>query len=185
MSLTKQSRRGRPRGKEYPQPDNLTKGFLIAQFGKIGASEEMVVVFQCPYRTIDQLQKSRVLRQVLNVVERDRKQWDAEISQIIGQKIVAGDHHFFRRMADAVEAVSQTKFEHVKSPRYHALDYKLSCYAQGIHFTQKGLRPYLGSKGVSIDSSTLSKIYRWASGAKLYLLPLIPSALGVKPKRSG
>lgn len=169
-------RRGRPRGKVFPQQDNLLKGRLVATYGKIGESEEMVIATCCPHSYIHDDEKNKELRQL-------RETWNCDIGSIIGQKIISRDHEFFRRMADSVEALA--KFNGSASPtRSHAVWYKIICHLQHEPFTLMGLRNYYEERGRKVDSSTLSKIYRWAKSAEVAKVHMIPPAL-MKAKKSG
>jgi hypothetical protein len=45
-------KRGRPKGKLYPQPRTIEEAFDIAISGKLGASEAMALLRDCPYLTL-------------------------------------------------------------------------------------------------------------------------------------
>lgn len=48
---------GRPRGKSYPEPHTTSDGFDVAAYGKIGGTEAMAIVRDCPYTTIDYIRR--------------------------------------------------------------------------------------------------------------------------------
>jgi len=50
-------KRGRPRGKKFPQPHTTAEGFDIATYGKIGGTEAMSIIRDCPYPTINFIAK--------------------------------------------------------------------------------------------------------------------------------
>ena len=95
-------KRGRPRGKVFPQPDNVFKGLWIAKHGQIGASAAMQIVVLCPYWVIRRIEKlpaeKRSVRdkQALELRRRILKKWNSAIGRIVGEKIAAGDYPFFR-----------------------------------------------------------------------------------------
>ena len=177
------TKRGRPKGKKYPQPHNIYEGMWVASFGKLGASQAMRVILFCPFSEIDRIQeippKSRTRwdKQILRWDLRYLKKWNREIGTVVGQRIAARDHDFFRQIADALEEVS--KENHLpcdKDRRHLALDHKLDCHIDGKPFNLKGLRDVYRRNGVKIDSSTLSKLYRWAQSAEWRKIPrtLVP-----------
>ena len=167
--------RGRPSGRVFPQQDNWVKGRLVAQYGKIGESDEMVIVAFCPSYIHDD-SKFKELMAI-------REKWDREIGSIIRQKIISRDHEFFRRMADAVKA--KAEFKGVASPsRSHAVWCRIICRIEHQPFTLSGLRNYYKKCGHMVDSSTLSKMYHWAKSAEVAKVHRIPPAL-MKSKNSG
>jgi len=129
--------RGRPKGKKYPQPDDLFDGYWIAKFGQLGASEPMQVILVCLYADFNRLQirpptiyvdrsgllperpnfhqrKTRLPRNCTGEDEDRREaalrhlhQWNHEIGTVVWQRIVAGDHEFFRQLANGLEEVSK------------------------------------------------------------------------------
>jgi hypothetical protein len=173
-------KRGRPRGKVFPQPDNVFKGSWTAEHGQIGASAAMQVVVLCPYQEIRRIEKlppekrSVLDKQALELRRRYLKKWNSEIGQMIGEKIAAGDQAFFRELAAVVESLSDKRRQLHSARRYLALEYKLDCDVWGETFTLKGLRDYYTRHKHKTDSSTLSKIYRWAKSADWRKLPAIP-----------
>jgi hypothetical protein len=50
-------KRGRPPEKSYPKPHTSAEGFDTAVYGKLGASEAMSLLRDCPYPTIEYIQK--------------------------------------------------------------------------------------------------------------------------------
>jgi hypothetical protein len=167
-------KRGRPRGKVFPQPDNLFKGFWNADFGKIGSSVAMEIVMMCPHA--DSRRKLR--RGVL-------KKWNSEIGQMVGEKIASRDHAFFDDLATAIETLNKNENPH-SIERSIALDYKLRCELSHQPFTLKGLRADYRRRGkekMAEDSSKLSKIYRWAKSAEWRKLPAIPEAVRTGGKK--
>jgi hypothetical protein len=166
--------RGRPKGKKYPQPRTTAEGFDTAISGKVGSTEAMGVIRDCPYPSIKFIEEidpqrrdifdNKFLRWVPQVAEA----WALRIGPIIGQKIASGDGEFFRQLADAVEEFSNTERQ-VESPRrYLAIACKSDCEAARVPFTRKALRKYYDRHyaGQSIDSSALSKLFKWAQSAK-------------------
>jgi hypothetical protein len=164
-------KRGRPPGKAYPEPVSAIQGLWIAGYGKLGASEAMLVVQLCPHRDIEKIERiplekrNRWHKQILRNARRYLQKWNREIGTIVGQRIVAGDHDFFRQLADVVEKFSSSDQRIRKDHRSLATSHKLDCDADGEPFTLKGLRDYYKRNGHRIDSSTLSKMYRWARSA--------------------
>jgi hypothetical protein len=168
-------KRGRPRGRKYPQPETTDEGFDIATYGKIGGSEAMDIVRDCPYRTINFIaevpskHRGRAEKKLLKFAPKLEEWWALRIGPIIGQKIASGDGEFFRQLANVVEEFSKVEGA-IESPRrYLAIAYKFACDAQSILFTRKGLRDFYNRccPGEKIDSSTLSKQFKWAQSAKV------------------
>jgi hypothetical protein len=130
-------KRGRPPEKSYPKPHTSAEGFDTAAYGKLGASEAMSLLRDCPYPTIDFIQKrdpknrDRVDRKLLKLAPKLQERWLHRIGPIIGKKIVAGDAEFFRQLGNAVE-----KFSRIAEPqsfrRYLAISCKLYCDATGV-----------------------------------------------------
>jgi hypothetical protein len=174
-------KRGRPRGKVFPQPDNVFKGLWIAKHGQIGASDAMQIVVLCPYQEIRRIEKlpaeKRSVRdkQALELRRRYLKKWNSEIGRMVGEKIAAGDYPFFYELATAIESLTNKNDVPYSVERLLALDYKLDCDIWGQTFTLKGLRAHYVLRGKGkIDSSKLSKLYRWAKSAEWRQLPAIP-----------
>jgi hypothetical protein len=166
---------GRPPEKSRPEPQTIGEGTDIAVYGKLGASEAMAFVRDCPYPTIDYIQRKasrkrdRVDKDYLRGAPEFAEQWARRIGPIVGKKIVAGDGRFFRELADAVEECSKSIRPIEDLRRYLAIQYRLICYANDLAFTSKGLRDYYRryNPGDNVDSSTLSKIMKWARSAQL------------------
>jgi hypothetical protein len=166
-------KRGRPPVKSYPQPHTIADGYDIAIYGKIGASEAMGIIRDCPYPTTEFIRidsphsraqvGTKYFRSALNFADG----WALRIGPIIGQKIASGDSEFFRQLADAVEKFSEGE-ENMETRRYLAIGYKGTCDRMGVPFTRKGLRNYYNCycPGQTIDSSTLSRLFKWAQSAK-------------------
>jgi|SRR2546428_821574 len=182
------TKRGRPRGSKYPQPDNIFKGMWSAQFGKIGAAAAMHIVIKCPHREIRYLESlppdmmsTKWDKQRLKRTHRDLKNWNPEVGQLIGEKIASGDSAFFHELALAIEAISKGGRSQTHSVRrYLALERKLACDLWGEPFTLKALRDYYALHKHKIDSSTLSKIHQWAKSAEGWRkLPDIPDQQAV------
>jgi hypothetical protein len=112
--------------------------------------------------------------------------WALRIGPIVGQRIASGDGEFFRQLANAVEEFSKVGGAIESRSRYLAIEHKLACDAQGKPFTRKGLRDYYNRHcpGETIDSSTLSKRFKWAQSAKLSNEDLIQE-LGPPRRRLG
>jgi hypothetical protein len=168
-------KRGRPPGKKYPQPHTTAEGFDIATYGKIGGTEAMSIIRDCPYpainlfRQIDPRYRGKLDKKFLKWAPELAERWALRIAPIIGQKIAAGDGEFFRELANAVEEFSNVKGAIESRRRYLAIQYKFYCDAHGIPFTRKGLRDYYKHccPGEEINSSTLSKQFKWAQLAKV------------------
>jgi hypothetical protein len=166
-------KRGRPVGKKFPEPHTLDQGFDIATFGKIGASQGMAFVRDCPCATIDWIRKkvpgkrSRAeklfLKRGPDVIEK----WAIRIGPYLCEKIAAGDSKFFREVAHALEERREGRtIEDFR--RYLAMQYRFNChYIDNKLFTSKGLLAYYRRHNHKIDSSTLSKIMRWVLSAEL------------------
>lgn len=169
-------KRGRPPGKSYPEPHTSAEGFDIAIYGKLGASEAMSLLRDCPYPTIDFIQKKdpkkrdlldeKLLRWAPKFIEA----WLRRVGPILGEKIAAGDSEFFRDLGKAVEKFSKSNRPADKFflRRLLAIECKLHCDATGTPFTCKVLLDHYRRRAPEhkIDSSTLSKIRRWARPAK-------------------
>jgi hypothetical protein len=182
-------KRGRPRGKVFPQPDNVFKGLWIAGHGQIGASAAMQIVDLCPYQEIRRIEKLPVEKRsvrdkrALELYRRYFKKWNPEIGRIVGEKIAAGDYTFFRELATAIESLTNKKHPY-SLERLLALEHKLGGDIWGQPFTLRGLRAYYRRRGIKkIDSSKLSKLYRWAKSAEWRKLPAIPPGMLVKNER--
>ena len=168
-------KRGRPRGKKFPQPHTTAEGFDIAIYGKIGSTEAMGLIRDCPYPAINFMGKiepkyrGKTDKKFFKWAPTFTKDWALRIGPIVGQKIASGDAEFFRQLANAVEEFSNAKGAIESRSRYLAIEHKLVCDAHGKPFTRKGLREYYNRHcpGETIDSSTLSKRFKWAQSAKL------------------
>jgi hypothetical protein len=166
---------GRPQGKKFPQPKTTAEGFDIATYGKIGGTEAMSVIRDCPYPTInfinarDPQQRDKVDKRFLKLAPKLEASWARRIGPVIGQKIANGDGEFFRQLADAVEKFSEVGGAIESRRRYLAIEHKVACDAQGIPFTRKGLRDYYNRHipGEEINSSTLSKLLKGAQSARV------------------
>jgi hypothetical protein len=168
-------RRGRPPEKSRPQPQTMREGTDIAVYGKLGASEAMAFLRDCPYLTIDYIQKmpsrkrDRVDKEYLRRAPEFTENWARRVGPILGKKIAAGDGNFFRELGKAVEERSKDIRPIEDFRRYLAIQYRLICYARGVPFTSKGLRDYYRRYNPrdNVDSSTLSKIMKWARSVQL------------------
>lgn len=184
-------KRGRPPVKSYPQPQTLREGLEIAAYAKLGSSRVMAILRHCPYWSINRVQKTAVknrtkedkelLSRELAYLER----WEHEIGVIVGQRIAAGDVEFFHQLGDALERSREgisvdfargtsardcVRFEgqidNVR--RFLAISHRWDCYMMTVPFTSKGLRDYYRRYNQNMDSSTLSKMWRWARSANDY-----------------
>ena len=90
-------KRGRPRGKVFPQPDSLFKGFWTADFCKMGSSVAMEIVMMCPHAEIRRIQSlppdklSKTDKQSLKLRRAVLKKWNFIMGQIVGEKIASDD----------------------------------------------------------------------------------------------
>jgi hypothetical protein len=167
-------KKGRPKGKAYPKPHTSAEGFDTAIYGKLGASEAMSLLRDCPYPTIDFIRKSdpkirdRVEKKLLKWAPKLEEGWLRRIGPTLGKKIAAGDGKFFRELGDAVEEFAKSYRPVDSIRRYLAIECKLYCDAMGEPFTCKRLCDYykVNSPGDVIDSSTVSKLRRWALSVK-------------------
>ena|SRR6516165_2035707 len=168
-------KRGRPPGKKFRQPQTTAEGFDIATYGKVGGTEAMSVIRDCPYPTInfikaiDPQHRGKVDKRLLKWAPKLQDTWALRIGPIIGQKIAEGDVEFFRQLADAVEEFSDASGAVESRRRYLAIQHKLACDAQGIPFTRKGLRDHYNRHipGEEINSSTLSKLFKGAQSTRV------------------
>jgi hypothetical protein len=173
-------KRGRPPGRKFPQPDNIFKGLWNADFGKLGTSTAMHIVIMCPYREISRIEKlppkkrSAWDKRALALRKRYLKKWNTEMGQMAGKKIAAGDYTSFREFAAAIEILEDKNQQPHSARRSLALEYKADCDAWGVPFTSKGLGDFYRRRKHKIDSSALSKMYRWAKSALYRKLPAIP-----------
>jgi hypothetical protein len=84
-------KRGRPKGKSYPEPQTSAEGFDIALYGKLGASEAMSLLRDCPYPTIDFIKKKapktrdRVDKKLLKLAPKIAERWLRRIDPSLGQ----------------------------------------------------------------------------------------------------
>jgi hypothetical protein len=187
-------KRGRPKGKAYPKPLTSAEGFDIARYGKLGASEAMSLLRDCPYPTIEFIRKSdpktrdRVEKKLLRYAPKLEERWLRRVGPILGKKIADGNGQFFREFGNAVAEFSKLHRQVDSIRRYLAIDCKLHCDATDRPFSCKALRDYYKrhNPGDEIDSSTVSKIRRWALSVKLSNEDLIqlfgPPRIKVRPE---
>jgi hypothetical protein len=167
-------KRGRPRGRKYPPPQTTAEGFDIATYGKIGGTEAMDLIRDCPYLTSDYIRKKdrkrrdRVDNEYLRRESEFAEKWAHRIGPVLGKHIAAGNGDFFRQLADAVELCSSESWPIESDRRYLAMEYKLLCYVTGISFNRAGLRAHYKHRNPKdkFDSSTFAKIFKWAQSAK-------------------
>jgi hypothetical protein len=184
-------KRGCPPVKSYPQPQTLREGLEIAAYGKLGSSEVMAILRHCPYWNINRVQWTAVKnrtkegKELLSRELPHLERWENEIGVIVGQKIAAGDSEFFRQLGDALERSREGisvdfsrgtaaqdcvrfdgQIDNVR--RFLAISHRLDCYMTRVPFTSKGLRDYYRRYNQNMDSSTLSKMWRWALSADDY-----------------
>jgi hypothetical protein len=168
-------KRGRPSGPKYPHPHTTSEGTDIAVYGKIGGTEAMAIVRHCPYSKVDWIkrkkrrERDRFDREYLKRAPEFAEQWAIKIGPLLGKRIVEGDAKFFHELAEAVEKYSQDPYPIENFRRYLAMQHRFESYIRGIPFTSKSLREYyrLQNPRDIIDSSTLSRMFRWARSAKL------------------
>src|SRR6266436_5895509 len=132
-------KRGRPKGKSYPEPHTTAEGFDIAICGKLGGSEAMALLRDCPYLMIDFLQKrdpkycdivdEKFLKRLRKSVPKLAEKWLRQIGPILSKKIAAGDSEFFRELGDAVDEFVRESRQIESVRRYLAMEYKLFCSA--------------------------------------------------------
>ena len=167
-------KRGRPQGKKYTLPHTIAEGFDIATYGKIGGTEAMSILRDCPYPTIRFVEDKHPTERYphenyfCRLAPELAAAWARRVGPIIGQKIASGDVEFFRQLANAVEESSKTEREIENPLRYLAIAYKrMLCDLAGIPFTRKGLGNFYRSEcpGQIIRSSTLSKLFKWAQSS--------------------
>jgi hypothetical protein len=108
-------------------------------------------------------------KKFLKVAPEFAEMWALRIGPIVGQKIAAGDARFFYELGNAVEEFSKVKGAVESRRRYLAISYRLLCDGREMLFTRKGLRDYYNRccPGEEINSSTLSKLFKWAQSAKV------------------
>jgi hypothetical protein len=165
---------GRPRGKTYPEPDTISKAVDTAIYGKIGASEAMALLRDSPFETLDYIKRkppkkrNAVDREYLRRAPEFIERWWRRAGQTLCEKIASRDVGFFRDLADSLEELSNDAPSIDSVRRLIAAEYKLFCEARNLPFTSGGLREYYGRRnpGDIIDSSTLSKMVRWARPAR-------------------
>jgi len=172
-------KRGRPLGKKYPQPDNIFKAMWNVEFGKLGVSAAMHIAIMCPYRDYLVLGggRTQVVFFKKNKERRYREKWNSEIGKMVGEKIAAGDYTFFHDLAAAIETLTDQSAKPHSIQRLLALEHKFDCELCGQPFTLKGLRAFYNRHrkvGTDIDSSQLSRFYRWAKSAQCRMLPVVP-----------
>lgn len=149
-------KRGRPCGKVYPPPANIFEGIWNAQHGKIGISEPMPIAMFCPYRMIEHDKRTPREKELLKRLERapwDEKlvkqlrryfrNWDCATGSVIGQKIAAYDHQFFRQLGDSVKELAGEEPEARSPARLFALEYKLLCFSRREPFSLKAAQKLL------------------------------------------
>src|SRR5436309_14969216 len=106
-------KRGRPKGKSYPKPRTTAEGFDTAIYAKLGASEAMSLLRDCPYPTIDFIRKSdpkthdRIEKKLLKCAPKLEERWLRRVGPTLGKKIADGDGQFFREFGNAVEEFSK------------------------------------------------------------------------------
>jgi hypothetical protein len=161
-----------------------------AKFGKIGLSPAMHIACMCPYYDTSRIEKlppekrSAYDRRVLKLARGYVRKWNPAMGQIVGEKIAAGDYTFFEDLAAATKNLADKGREHHSIRRYWALEHKLDCETWGAPFTLKGLRRHYAEREHKIDSSTLSKMYRWARSADWHKLPLLPTSEDERPENA-
>jgi hypothetical protein len=85
-------KRGRPSGKKFPQPHTTAEGFDTATYGKIGGTEAMGLIRDCPYPAIsligeiDPKHRSQVDKKFLKFAPKLARSWALRIGPIIGHK---------------------------------------------------------------------------------------------------
>jgi len=167
-------KRGRPPEKSFPAPRTVEQGIDTAVYGKIGASEGMAFVRDCPCATIEHIKKkpakerSRAEKEFLKRAPEFTEKWAIRIGSLLGRKIVTGDGQFFRDVASAAEECCKESHPFVSIRRYLAMQYREDCWVSNTPFTSKGLREYyrLNNPGEAIDSRTLSRMMKWAQSAE-------------------
>jgi hypothetical protein len=169
--------RGRPSGKVFPQSNDHSTALYIAGLGSLGASDGMRFADVCFSTALHLLKTKSPSRN-----DRKRRRWTTprpsrqlsnEIGTVVWQRLLAGDHAFFDQVAKILNGFEQlsTKKPALERRRSLALDYKWQCEFMGQPFTERGLADWYKRKGHSIDSSNLSKTYRWAESAKTHTTP--------------
>jgi hypothetical protein len=169
-------KRGRPAGKKFPEPSTLEEGFDIATFGKIGASRGLKFVRDSPCATIGWIQQKNVQQRsrgeklFLERAPEFIEKWAARVGPYLCERIATGDAKFFREVAEALEETKEGRpIENIR--RYLAMEYRFNCrYIDKKPFTSDGLSKYYRHHKQIIDSSTLSKIMRWAKSAEVWSL---------------
>jgi hypothetical protein len=159
---------GRPRGKSYPEPHTIAEGFDTAVYGKLGATQAMAIIRDCPYLTSEHIRKKdrkrhdRVDNEYLRRESEFAEKWAHRIGPVLGKHIAAGNGDFFRQLADAVELCSSESWPIESDRRYLAMEYKLLCYVTGISFNRAGLRAHYKRRNPKdkFDSSTFAKIFK-------------------------
>jgi hypothetical protein len=106
-------KRGRPRGKTYPEPDTISKALDTAMYGKIGASEAMALLRDSPFPTLDYIKgkppkkRNAVDKEYLRRAPEFIERWSRRAGQILCDKVALRDVKFFRDLADALEELSK------------------------------------------------------------------------------
>jgi len=167
-------KRGRPKGKAYPQPHTIEEAFDTAIYGKLGASEAMALLRDSPFPMLDYIKRKpakkrdRVDKEYLRRAPEFIEKWARHAGRILCNKIALGDVTFFRELAHAVDEFCKETRPIESFRRYVAIEYELLSYVSNMAFTSKGLRDYYRRRnpGDIIDSSTLAKMMRYARSAK-------------------
>jgi hypothetical protein len=168
-------KRGRPSEKSFPEPSTLRRGFDIASFGKVGGSEAMAFVRDCPYATIEHIEKkaskkrSRAEKEFLRRAPEFTNNWALRIGPVVGRKILTGDGEFFRQIAAAAEKSCRDAYPIASFRRFVAMQYREDCLLSNTRTSSKGLRDYYRAHcpGETIDSSTLARMMKWVRSAQL------------------
>src|SRR5438105_15647667 len=168
-------KRGRRPGKKYPNPRTTEEGIYNAVYGKLGLTEGMVFVRDCPYNTVHRIEKKESNRrdaaekEYLKRAPKFLNDWAIRVGQLLGTKILAGDSNFFREIASAVDEYSKDPHPIEDIRRFLAILHRFDCCIAKTPFTSRSLREYyrVRDPGHIIDSSTLSRMVRWAQSAEL------------------
>jgi hypothetical protein len=107
------NKRGRPRGKQYPNPFNTSEGIDNAVYGKIATTEGWTFVRDCPYNTVEWIKRKepknlgRAEREFLKRAPKMLKRWAMRVGPLLGKKITSGDNKFFCDVAKASRGIFQ------------------------------------------------------------------------------
>ena len=124
-------KRGRPKGKAYPQPHTIAEAFDTAIYGKLGASEAMALLRDSPFPTLDYIKRKpakkrdRVDKEYLRRAPEFIEKWARHAGRILCNKIALGDVTFFRELAHAVDEFCKETRPIESFRRYVAIEYKL------------------------------------------------------------